>query len=264
MVYRQGCGDLSYPKGSSVNDGIPQHYGSLSYQTLDDAIALIAKHGRYTILRKRDLKAAFRRIPVSFYHWLLLFEWDGILYVDMCLLFGLCTSTFIFNLFAEELHWILVFEQSLVHYLDDFLLAGGNSKTLFNGVCSFLGLEEKTSKAMDGYVVDFTGIELDTDKMEARLPRDKHDRASLAVQRLLQGGSSSYNDLQNTLGFLLFCTRVIPLAGRSYETYSLSCNCCPTSTHTPSAGYRPKPPSIFIGGQCFFPTGLENGQNRIH
>jgi hypothetical protein len=132
----------------------------------------------------------------------------------MCLPFGLCTSPFIFNLFAEGLHWILehVFEQSLVHYLDDFLLAGGNSKTLFNEVCSFLGLEEKTSKAMDGYVVDFTGIELDTDKMEARLPRDKHDRASLAVQRLLQRGSSSYNDLQSTLGFLSFCTRVIPLA----------------------------------------------------
>jgi hypothetical protein len=65
---------------------------------------------------------------------------------------------------------------------------------------------------MDGYVVDFTVIELDTDKMEVLLPRDKHDRASLDVQRLLQHGFSSYKDLQSTLGFLSFCTRVIPLA----------------------------------------------------
>jgi hypothetical protein len=59
--------DLSYPKENSVNDGIPQQFGSLTYQTLDDAIALIAKHRRHTILRKRDLKDAFRRIPVSAY-----------------------------------------------------------------------------------------------------------------------------------------------------------------------------------------------------
>ena len=35
--------DFSYPPNDSVNDGIPPESGSLSYQTLDDAIALIAK-----------------------------------------------------------------------------------------------------------------------------------------------------------------------------------------------------------------------------
>jgi hypothetical protein len=71
--------DLSSPNGSSVNDGIPSEFGSLIYQTLDDAIALIAKHGKGVKLYKPDLKDAFRKIPVSPYdYWLLLFVWDGV------------------------------------------------------------------------------------------------------------------------------------------------------------------------------------------
>jgi len=170
--------DLSFPHGISVNDGIPKHYGSLKYQTLDDAINLIAKAGPGVQLHKRDLKDAFRKIPVSPYdHWLLLFQWTGTYYVDLFLPFGLATSPFLFNLFAEALHWILefVYSQSLTHYLDDFLLIGGDGN-LFGKLCDFLGFEEKLSKSIDGTVVDFTGIELDSISMEARLPPDKHNR----------------------------------------------------------------------------------------
>jgi hypothetical protein len=45
--------DLSSPNGSSVNDGIPQ--------------TPIAKHGKGVKLHKRNLKDAFRKIPVSPY-----------------------------------------------------------------------------------------------------------------------------------------------------------------------------------------------------
>ena len=189
--------DLSFPHGTSVNDGIPKHYGSLKYQTLDDAIRLIAKAGPGVQLHKRDLKDAFRKIPVSPYdHWLLLFQWMGTHYVDLFLPFGLATSPFLFNLFAEALHWILdfVYSQALTHYLDDFLLVGGDS-TLFGKLCSFLGFEEKLSKSIDGTVVDFTGIELDTLRMEARLPPDKHNRALSAVTNMLEKGSTSFTTL---------------------------------------------------------------------
>src|SRR5438477_2627366 len=91
--------------------------------------------------------------------------------------------TFLFNLFAEGLHWILeyVYNQSLVHYLDDFLLVEGEHNSLFNRICEYLGLEEKTSKSIDGTIVDFTGIEIDTELMEVRLPEVKHKRALTAV-----------------------------------------------------------------------------------
>ena len=60
-----GVVSMIFPKGSSINDGIPAHYGTLLYQTLDDAIRLIRHHGRRIVLRKRDLKDAFRMIPLS-------------------------------------------------------------------------------------------------------------------------------------------------------------------------------------------------------
>lgn len=72
MDWRQNH-DLSYPHSYSVNDGIPQYYGFLLYQTLDDAVNLITTHDPNIILRKRNL--AFRMIPVSSYdYWFLLFE----------------------------------------------------------------------------------------------------------------------------------------------------------------------------------------------
>ena len=210
--------DLSCPRGLSVNDGIPQHFGSLKYQTIDDAITIIAAHGRGVRLHKRDLKDAFRKIPVSpFDYWLLLFEWLGKFYVDIALPFGLSTAPFLFNLFAEGLHWILehTYSQSLVHYLDDFLLIGGNDDALFARTCNYLGLEEKTSKSVDGSVVDFTGLEIDSDKMEVRLPKDKHDRALNSVRGTLQRGYTDSNSLRSLIGFLSFCARVIPL-GRPF------------------------------------------------
>jgi hypothetical protein len=93
-----------------------------------------------------------------------------------------------------------------------FYSQGATPRHCLTKFAPFWDWKKRQAKQWTAYVVDFTGIELDTDKMEARLPRDKHDHASLAVQRLLQRGSSSYNDVQSTLGFLSFCTRVIPLA----------------------------------------------------
>ena len=210
--------DLSFPPGRSVNNGISKHFRKLKYQTLDDAVDLLLRLGPGTIMHKRDLKDAFRKIPVSPYdYWLLIFEWQGKHYVDIFLPFGLATAPCLFNLFAEGLHWILehVFSQSLVHYLDDFLLFGDDDEALFGRVCECLGFTEKTSKSLNGTVVDFTGIEIDSDRMEIRLPKDKHTRALMAVKDTLAKGSTNFLALRSLLGFLSFCARVIPL-GRPF------------------------------------------------
>ena len=135
----------------------------------------------------------------------------------MFLPFGLATAPLLFNLFAEALHWILnhVYDQPLVHYLDDFLLFNCQDKYLFSSLCTDVGFEEKTEKSSDGYVVDFTGIELDTDKLEGRLPKDKHNRACKAVRDALIAGTTSHKALEILLGYLSFCARVIPL-GRPF------------------------------------------------
>jgi hypothetical protein len=116
--------DLSSPDQRSVNDGIPPQYGSIVYESLQVAIQLVANAGRGAVIMKRDLKSAFRHVPVSpSDHWLLIFEWQGKYYFDIFLPFGLRTAPRIFNLFSEALHWVFetTFRWNLTHYLDDFL-----------------------------------------------------------------------------------------------------------------------------------------------
>ena len=57
--------DLSFPKGKSVNDGIPVEFGALEYASLDDAISALLTMGRGAILVKRDLSDVFRHILVA-------------------------------------------------------------------------------------------------------------------------------------------------------------------------------------------------------
>jgi hypothetical protein len=184
---------LSYPRGHSVNDYIPNEWAALEYSTVDQAIALVAAQGPGATLIKRDLQDAFRHIPIAPQDlWLLGFCWEDIYWVDCFLPFGLRTAPYIFDLFAKALHWILDTQASpefgTIHYLDDFLGVGPPSSAataefshLFERTCNRLGLRIKESKSVTGTTAEFGGIELDTLKMEARLPPAKLDKATELV-----------------------------------------------------------------------------------
>ena len=113
---------LSAPEGSSINDGIPSDDFSLHYVTVDDAIRLIFTHGTGAYLAKADLKSAFRLCPVAKDDWHLLgVFWGGLYYIDKVLPFGLRSSPFLFNQFADALAWIASSNygvQDLLHYLE--------------------------------------------------------------------------------------------------------------------------------------------------
>ena len=101
--------DLSSPAGFSVNDSIDPAWAALHYTRIETILAHIITAGRGCYLVKRDIKDAFRMVPVSVrLRHLLGFIWKGVTYVECCLPFGLRTAPFLFNLFAEGLHWILV------------------------------------------------------------------------------------------------------------------------------------------------------------
>jgi hypothetical protein len=56
---------LSFPDDSSVNTFIPREFGALTYITFDEVVNNIVAAGRYSIIIKRDIKDAFRNIPVA-------------------------------------------------------------------------------------------------------------------------------------------------------------------------------------------------------
>src|SRR5216117_1891807 len=182
--------DLSSPQGSSVNDGIPKEYGTLVYETLNDAVRLVAQAGKGAVLMKRDLKAAFRHIPINpCNYWLLLFEWNGHFFVDMFLPFGLRTAPRIFNLFAEALHWIFetLHEWNVTHYLDDFLFVfpphteNSTVSAQFDAVLEEFDLTKATEKDSNGCVVVHFGFEFDLEMMQVHLPPNKKQRALNAI-----------------------------------------------------------------------------------
>ncbi|XP_075129430.1 uncharacterized protein LOC142202939 [Leptodactylus fuscus] len=55
---------LSFPEGSSVNDGIDPELCSVVYTSFDAAIAWVRKYGKGALLAKTDVEAAFRLLPV--------------------------------------------------------------------------------------------------------------------------------------------------------------------------------------------------------
>jgi hypothetical protein len=229
--------DLSSPLGSSVNDGIPKEYGSLIYETLIDAIQLVAQVGKGAVMMKRDLKAAFRHIPINpCDYWLLIFKWDGKYYVDMFLPFGLRTAPRIFNLFAEALHWVFdtLYEWNCTHYLDDFLFVFpphtkiSEVSAQFDEVLSEFGFSKAPEKDLNGCIVVHLGFEFDSNLMQVRLPPNKKQRALDSILNLLTSSTVTLSTLESTLGFLSHCCQVVPLgchAGLSVILVSRSRRC---------------------------------------
>ena len=176
--------DLSHPRGHSVNDGIPKSLCSLKYVTIDEAIQGILQLGRGALLAKIDIKSAFRLLPVhpADRH-MLGMQWKDGAYIDTCLPFGLRSAPKLFNILSEFLAWIAKESNVsfLIHYLDDFLTMGPPSSSCCQHnldtiikICNYLGVPLALEKiAGPSTTLPFLGIELDTIKLEARLPEDK-------------------------------------------------------------------------------------------
>ena len=221
---------LSAPSGSSVNDFVDPTFAALQFVRFDEVVASVTQMGRGSFLVKRDLKDAFRHVPLSPLDlWLFGFCWDRF-YIELCLPFGLRTAPFIFNLFAEGVHWCCeslfpdggrgVF--TLHHYLDDFVFVFPPHCpytemviSRFERLLIELGVVLNQPKSMSGRQIPVLGILVDTDLMEVRLPLDKQQRAASSVAEVLARGSVSFSTLESLIGFLSYCAKVAPL-GRTF------------------------------------------------
>ena len=118
--------DLSYPEGNSVNDFIPDSEASVAaYSSIGDAISMIIRCGKGTLMVKFDIKSGYRIIVIHSKAWHL-FEmcWRDKIFIDLCLAFGLHSTCQIFTDFVDILEWIpkfCAFIWFLINYLDDFL-----------------------------------------------------------------------------------------------------------------------------------------------
>ncbi|KAK6178598.1 hypothetical protein SNE40_013351 [Patella caerulea] len=69
--------------------------------------------------------------------------------------------------------------------------------------------------------LEYLGIALDTDKMEARLPREKIDRIISMIERFLNKNSVRKRELLQLLGYFNFAAKIV-LPGRTFSAYMYS------------------------------------------
>ena len=225
---------LSYPRGQSINDGIPIEQSHVTYQTVDDATHAMRSLGQGCFLAKTDIADAYRIVPLNpmDYH-LFGIKWKDRYYYDRCLPMGCSASCQIFETLSGALHWVANSKlgiQYMAHILDDFLILDSSqqrcshSLTAFVEMCSDIGIpisREKTFSPSRNII--FLGYELDSVEMTIRLPHDKVQKCKEQIQACLKKDKIQLKDLQSLTGLLNFaCGAVVP--GRAFlrRLYNLS------------------------------------------
>ena len=213
--------DLSAPAHNSINDNIHRDLIHVVYSSINVAALLMHHLGKHSLMAKIDIQDAYRLIPIhpmdrSF----LGVMWQGGVYVDCQLPFGIASAPAVFSAFAEALKWILRSRgvHNLIYYLDDFLLFGtpGSSECV-QALHSTLTTCHELGIPLDLHKVEgpttwliFLGIDLDSSQMALSLPDDK----LLRLRGLLQWSHfKCIRDLQQfqfLLGHLAHMTQVVP------------------------------------------------------
>lgn len=218
--------DLSYPADASVNDGIEPSICSLAYTTVEDIAHLISQCGTGALLAKIDIESAYRLIPVHPQDRpLQAMAWQGALYVDPMLPFGLRSAPKIFNAMADALQWHL--QRSGIplvrHYLDDFIIIAPPQSprcaeylSILNRECTALGIPIADHKR-DGPTtcLTFLGIEVDTVAGQLRLPAEKLQRLKTLLREWGNRKSCRRKELESLIGLLNHACKVVR-PGRSF------------------------------------------------
>ena len=217
--------NLSYPKGSSINDNIPREFSQVSYSSIQDAAKLLLECGKNSYLAKCDIESAFRLIPLSpkQYH-LLVYKWNNSFYHDKCLPMGASSSCKIFECFSSALEHIAKHNgiETMLHYLDDFLIVNPSEMgcqddlNQFVNMCQAINVPLAKNKTVGPtQTITFLGLEIDTKAEIIRLPKEKIKKCEELLSHLLSIPKCTKRKLESVLGLLSFTCQVV-LPGRAF------------------------------------------------
>ena len=223
--------DLSFPKGKSVNDGIPRdmYLGEethLTYPSVDNLIRQIQSIGPGCLIFKVDSARAFRQLlflcPRDL--GLCAFAWREQLFLDIAFPFGLRSACLNCQRVADAICRIYRNRHGshLVGYIDDFAaaqphdLADEGYHYLITLLRDELGIELSMDKCMPPSTHQiFLGLELDTVLMSLTIPQHKLDKAAEEIRKWRSRTSSSKKQLQSLLGLLIHITSAV-VPGRRF------------------------------------------------
>ena len=212
--------DLSSPQGASVNDGIDPKLCSLSYSSVDEAVAQVRQCGPGALMAKLNLQSAYWKVPVHPDDQPLLgMARRGQTFCDRALPFGLRSAQKLFTAVADGLSWALHCEgiANLLHYLDDFFFwleasssDCANALSIAVPLCGRLGLPVAPQKVVGPTTsIVFLGILFDSVRQEISLPEDKLARLRMELRTWGVWRSASKRQLQSLIGLLNHAAKVV-------------------------------------------------------
>ena len=198
----------------------------MKYTNVDEAAEMMSRLGPGTLLAKIDIAQAYRNVPIHPADRSLLgMMWEGSIYADKTLPFGLRSAPKIFSALADALEWILLERglTNILHYLDDFLTMGspGSEECAKNleglcRICAILGLPLAREKVEGpSTTLVFLGILLDSIRMEMRLPPGKIANLKGGVADWLQKKKATKRQLLSLIGHLGHAAKVVT-PGRTF------------------------------------------------
>ena len=222
-VERRFILDLSWPAGSSVNDGICKEFYlgepvTLTYPTVDDIAERIVQLGPGCLLFKRDLKRAYRQLPVDPYDYPLLgYSWGDQLFFDVRLPMGLRSAAMACQRVTNSICFMLSQAGCFaLSYLDDFMGIStphdaDRQFELSGSLLQALGLQESSQKVcppstqMICLGVLFDTVNLTMSVTPARL-RELQDAV---LPPWLVKKSATRTELQSLIGKLAFVCKCV-------------------------------------------------------
>ena len=143
--------------------------------------------------------------------------WEGVIFIDTALPFGLRSAPKIFTAIADTAEWIVRQQgvEFIMHYLDDFLVMTiaeeyRGSHALRILLETFFGLPVAWDKLeAPTPCLRFLGFELDSLQEEIRIPDKKLDDIRRELQGWIGRKSCRRKDLESLVGRLYHASRVV-------------------------------------------------------
>lgn len=214
--------DLTYPGFDSVNKCISKEeylgtQAELKYPTVDDLTRLINNVGPGCLLFKRDLRKAYRQIPIDPGDVpKLAYRWKGRLYADRVLSMGLRSAAYICQRVSNSVMAIYR-DQGYkgVVYLDDFagVEEGARAEEAFQKLGSLLkelGLAESASKACKPSTkMNFLGIWFCTQTMTMQVTPDRLVEIKKELDEWENAKRATRKEMQSIIGKLSFAAKCV-------------------------------------------------------
>lgn len=226
--------DCSRPSGVSVNDRCSSLVKKFSYLNVHDVVKLVTPGAFLSVV---DIQAAYRAVPVKPSHRKYLgLRWNlsgrDLYLTDNRLCFGMSTGPCYFNMVSCFIANTLRrdFNINVIQYLDDFCLVSAReddaqvAQWTTVKFIRHLGFHIAWRKvASPATCVTYLGVEIDTSRMELRLPMEKVNKFKRFVSRFAKEKSISKKELEELNGVLSHCSQIVQggrvFTRRCYDTY---------------------------------------------